>query len=91
MVTLVSREAHERPADGPKLDNFVCWLMKGVVHLSVPHVDGFSSDCIAKSMLNFLELDIESKKTLIRNGRRFLKKELNELEILNQWIEIIEA
>ena len=54
-------------------------------------IDGFSSDCIAKSMLNFLELDIESKKTLISNGRRFLKKELNELEILNQWIEVIEA
>ncbi len=54
-------------------------------------IDGFSSDHIAQSMLNFLELDIESKKTLISNGRRFLKKELNELEILNQWIEVIEA
>ena len=53
-------------------------------------VQGFTSDDLAKSMTKFLELDIESRKKYIANGKNFLRKELNEKEILNQWIEVIE-
>ena len=41
-------------------------------------------------MTKFLELDVESRKKYIANGRNFLKKELNEKEILNQWLKVIE-
>ncbi len=53
-------------------------------------IEGFTSVEIAESMTKFLELDIESRKKYIANGRNFLRKELNEKEILKQWIEVIE-
>jgi len=53
-------------------------------------IEGFTSNEIAKSMTKFLELDIESRKKYITNGRNFLSKELNEKEILNQWLKVIE-
>ena len=52
-------------------------------------IEGFTSNEIAKSMTKFLELDVESRKKYINNGRNFLKKELNEKEILNQWLKVI--
>ena len=44
IVTLVSKEAQEKPYDRPKLRAFVELLMNGLTHLSVPHFDGNSSD-----------------------------------------------
>lgn len=62
------------------------WLIKkerGIL------IEGFTSSEIAKSMTKFLELDIESRKKYIANGRNFLIKELNEKDIFNQWIDAI--
>ena len=62
------------------------WLIKkerGIL------IEGFTSSEIAKSMTKFLELDIESRKKYIANGRNFLIKELNEKDIFNQWIDVI--
>ena len=46
-------------------------------------IEGFTSNEIAKSMTKFLELDIDSRKKYIANGRNFLTKELNEKDIFN--------
>ena len=52
-------------------------------------IQGFTSDKISKSILEFLDLNIELRKLHIANGKKFLEENLSETKTFKQWLELI--